>query len=171
MKIYFQKGVSMKKLLITVVLAVAMAACGSSGGGGGGDCSNGEAAAESAFGDFDTIMENDDVMPCLGFERTTCDCPNGGTVTSDAGNMTWTFDDCTSAADQIYTGTFTLSQDMTTIDANMTKFDGCTNFIATDVITEPGSCSGTLSATCGGQNLTCTMTEGEGECIPGNCTC
>lgn len=159
-----------KTVLAAVVLAVfAAAGCGGSGGGST-DCTAGENAAEAAFSDFTTILDSSDMAACLDLTATTCDCPNGGSVTVDQNNLTVTFDNCTSASNEVYEGTLTLSDDLSSLSANMATFDGCTNLTATDVVVE-GGCSGTVSATCGGQTLTCTMGISDGECVPGDCTC
>jgi len=161
----------MKRMALVVLMlsALAVAGCGGSSGGST-DCTAGENAAEAAFNDFVTIIENNDMIPCLTLADTNRDCPNGGNVTVDQANFTVTFNDCISSSDQVYNGTMTISQDLTTIDVNMPQFDGCTNLTADNVVVE-GNCSGTVSATCGGQTLTCTMIESDGECVPGNCSC
>jgi hypothetical protein len=161
----------MKRLALVVLMlsALAVAGCGGSSGGST-DCTAGENAAEAAFIDFSTILDSDDILPCLTLVATTCDCPNGGSVTVDQANLTVTLDNCTSATDEVYTGTLTMSQDLTSISANLPQFDGCTNVTATNVVVE-GGCSGSISGTCGGQTLTCTMGMSDGECVPGNCSC
>ena len=162
----------MKKIaLLGLLLGATVLAVGCGGSSGSGtDCTPGETAAEAAFDDFGTIMANNDMLPCLNLTATTCDCPNGGIVNVDQTALTVTFIDCTSATDQVYNGTLTLAQDGNSFSGTMTEFDGCTNVSATNVSVE-GACSGTITGTCGGQTLTCTMSDSSGECVPGNCSC
>ncbi len=164
----------MKKFAIVVCMisVVVLAGCGSSGSGSSTDCTAGESAAEAAFADFATILENDDMQDCLEFSVARCDCPNGGSVTADAATTTLTFVDCTSATNEVYSGTMTSSADFSTlVSANMTEFDGCTNVTATNVVLTPGSCSGTITGTCASQSLNCSIIESGDDCVPGNCSC
>ena len=162
----------MKRIAMVVFMLSVMVIAGCGGSGGDStDCTAGETAAQNAFEDFGTILADNGTLPCLTGAATTCDCPNGGTMTVDQATFTLTFSaDCTSATDQIYAGSIALSQDGT-ISGNMNPFDGCTNVTATGIASVEGACAGTISGTCASQNLQCNVVDdGAGGCTL-ECTC
>lgn len=146
--------------IVCISAVVFFASCGGSSSSSGGS-STAEQAAETSLDGFVAILNDDDVTPCLTGQRTTCDCPNGGTVTVDLNAGTMTLDGCTSSDDLVYTGELT-TDDGETIDGTMTTFGECSNLTATNA--QLDGCGGTASGTCGGETYTCNMTGADEDC-------
>ncbi|MFA4875343.1 MAG: hypothetical protein WC956_04855 [bacterium] len=140
-------------ILVAMVVVAMFAACG--GGGSGGDCTTAKAAAVQSYDAMGALVSDPAIQACFQLATPNCNCPGGGTAVADIPNFTVDLNDCKSAAGATFDGQVTISQDGTSINANMPTFDVCTNVVATDIQTQ--SCGGTITGTCSGVNLTCTL--------------
>jgi hypothetical protein len=165
----------MKRIAFFAVFALTLAGCGGGDGGGGGTTP--EQAVEDSFEAFGEIIESCipqaqvlgaeleaafPGIPVMKGEQSfeagkaveTCNCPGGGTATVDTTLFTLTATGCSSTEGEVFTGTMSLSA-QGNINANFTQFGECTNATGTNIVMD--GCGGTISGTCAGANVTCTV--------------
>ena len=155
----------MKKMALVAMLLSVLVVAGC-GGSRSTDCTAGYTAAENSFDDFDALLDDDNVSPCMSGEATTCNCPGGGTMTGDSEALTASFYSCISATGKEYNGYLAAT---TTLSGTMDPFGDCTSVTVSDVPLD--GCGGIIKATCGGLMLHCDISDdGAGGCDL-NCTC
>lgn len=151
----------MKRIVLVAALIgmVAVTSCGSSSGGGG---STAQQAINSGISAFDGLANNvfnnfDQVCTAKAEWDCSAACSNtGGVLDLDDTTDTATMNNCQSSG-LTFTGTLTGDDDSSTLD--MSQFGECTNVegTITDTGTTTENCTGTITATCAGQNVTCEM--------------
>lgn len=149
-----------KMMGVVIVLCGAIAlvvSCGGDGGGGGGgtaqDAIN---TSATAFGEIlDDILDHPE--NCTVKAMLECSCPGGGTVDWNTDTNVLTFNACRDSGGLTYTGTIQSDATVSSITADMDQFGQCTNVTGTVDGVDAGNCSGSLSGTCAGQAITCTM--------------
>lgn len=145
----------MKKLymMVAVLGMFALAACGgSSSDGTAQDAINNSA---NGFGNIiDTILDNPG--SCTAKTLLECPCPTSGTVDVDDATYDMTFNNCVSDG-LTYSGTVQTDATGSSVTVNMSQFGECTNVTGTITGADVDNCSGTLTGTCAGETVTCTM--------------
>lgn len=150
----------MKKTIVVLFAALALAACG--GGGGGGGASTAQQAINNAIAAFQAIQDKVDAdFDNVCTAKTVYDCSaacsnSGATLDLDDVTQTATMNNC---QDSGLTFTGTLTGSTSSFALNMQTFGECTNVhgsvVDSGVTVE--NCSGTVTATCLGENVTCEM--------------
>ncbi len=152
------RGIKIAGVVIALCGAIVLAiSCGGDSGGGGGTTPQ-QAINNSALGFgniIDSIVANPEAV-CTPKTVFECTCPNGGTVDLDDTAYSLTFNSCKSDS-LTYTGTVQTDLYFSTLTVNMTQFGECTNVNGTITGVDVDNCSGTLTGTCAGQTVTCTM--------------
>ena len=141
----------MKLLTVFVVslLALYSFSCGSS-------TPASQQAAENSADSFINLMFSSELEPCGDGTQTECDCPVSGTFTDDG--TTDTYDICVSADNKTFSGTVTYDEATDTIDAIFSTFGDCTTVTTSGIHASVTSdCSGTITGTCAGETITCTL--------------
>ena len=146
----------MKRMGMIVALfgVLVLAACGGSSDSGSTaqQAINNSAAA---FGNIvDSIFDNPDA--CTVKAMLECPCPSSGTVDVNTDTDLLTFNSCVSNGLN-YSGTIQTDDTGSSITVNMSQFGECTNVTGTITGADVDNCSGSLSGTCAGQTITCTM--------------
>ncbi len=165
----------MKKRIMVLAMCLGLvfsAACGS----GSGDSSAAQAAENSGLA-FGSIVEfclgsfglEADVNGYLVVKQVaeTCDCPGGGTATISGDLSTITADNCKSSGGLNFDGTLTMD-DAGLINGTMTPFGQCSTATANNIGST--SCTGTVTGTCAGETVGCTVVDGSGDECDVNCS-
>lgn len=167
----------MRSVIVLAVLSVIMAACGGSSTGTGGTAgTSGSLSAVSALTDAMTVFQ--EVMP-MGDEETamacacdetgrtcTCTCPGGGSVSGTVAEngFSLVYSNCKTADGVAFSGTMNgegTSEGSTeaVITVEMDTFGSCTGVSGEttiyDINTDGETCSGTITATCNGEQVSC----------------
>ncbi len=177
----------MRKILgVVMILGLAtLVACGGGGSSGGGGSAAEQAAETSATSfvgelsgcidnaqapaqmlaegeEFDPVACERDATVELAIdvekETLTCTCTGGGTIAVDTDTLAVDVDNCISADNLTYDGTMATDATFSSFTIDMSSFGECTNVETTQAIqvTET-TCSGTLTGTCAGTTVTCTL--------------
>ncbi len=162
----------MKRIALAVVLVLGLGwvACGGSGGGGD-NCTAATTTIIAAFDQFGALVEDPAIQACITYEQTNCNCPGGGSAVANIANRTLTLTNCQDANGHSFSGVFTFNEELTQLDATMSTFGQCTNGTGSDILMT--SCGGTISATCDGTSVSCTIVDdptGEAGCTL-DCSC
>lgn len=148
----------MKRMVLVAVLLAGLGwvACGG-GGGSGGNCDAATDTIIAAFDEFDALTQVPEVQYCINQEQTTCPCPGGGTAVANVANRTLTLTNCMDANGHSFSGVFTFNEEMTELNATMSTFGQCTSGTGSNI--QLSGCGGTLSATCDGTGVNCTIVD------------
>jgi len=150
-------------LVCTLACVVFIASCGSSSTNA--NLENQINASTSALSDLFDYVGNNCPQIWDNDPPQTCDCPNGGTVSTSFdgdGNVVVTFDNCTDASGNVFAGTATITDDGATFA--MTQFADCSTVRGTVTGFDEGVCSGGITITCPAGTDSCTMSSDCSEC-------
>jgi hypothetical protein len=129
-------------------------------GGSGASSTTSNMEAERSGGDFNALLADPNIVPCMSGQQQECSCPGGGTLTV-AADGSFALDSCKASSGQIYIGTMTPEADGTTLDLNFSVFGECMNVtgsMATD------QCSGNIVGSCTSTTANCVyVTDGSTE--------
>jgi len=167
-----ERGGNMKRLgILVVVLSLTFfAACGGSGGSSGDTSEQAAEASEASYLAFVSIIE--DCLEDFGLEAdadgylvakqtaTTCNCPGGGYASIADDLTTVTATECKSSGGLSFSGAVMLS-DAGLINGTIAPFGECSSLTVNNVGTT--TCEGTVTGTCAGESVTCTVS-GTGDC-------
>jgi hypothetical protein len=133
----------------------------------GGSSSGGRTAQEEFDASYDaiaTVFDDATVNECLSGNEVQCDCPGGGTIDVDIQEQTATFNNCKSADENNFDGSFTLNA-QGEVSGTLEPFGECSSASVTSLTV--GACHGTIEATCGATTITCELEDASG----GGCQC
>lgn len=125
--------------------------------------------AQLASDSFFSISADARLSLCLYGQELSCDCPGGGTISSEGGepgySYTVLFENCKIGDEKIYSGSVTYSD--IGIYLRMDEFGGCTDMVGYPF--DVTGCSGEYTGSCGGEEVSCScITDDNDRCV---CSC